>query len=185
MNQMTEKFKNILILLIFAGVGYLFSKPAMPLISKFFIPFPTLEDTILYEGTVEVIGEDCFVGGCPPLRYYVTDASGSHEIYWGLPGDRYGDWYSKVVIDGATGKFWFDPTFGVIQEDFVIHTNIPQAKEKYDGKRIFHGIAESLGTIRLQFNWTKHLFKGLLFIAYLIFYARLAYKLFNDKTNAL
>ena len=156
----------------------------MPLITKLFIPFPTLEDTTLYEGTVEVKGNDCSVGSCPPLFYYVKDGSGLHEIYWGLPGDRYKDWYPKRVIQGATGKFWFDPTFGVVQEDFVIHTTTSRVKE-INGKRVFHGIAENLGTYRLHVNWSKHFFKGLFFFAYLVWYARLAYKLFNEKSNSL
>jgi hypothetical protein len=179
-----NKIKNILILLILAAVGYPLSKQALPLFSKLFMGYPTLEETTLYEGTVEVKGEDCFVGSCPPLIYYVNDATGSHEIYWVLPGGKFKNWYPKIAIQGATGKFWFDPEFGVVQEDFTMHKNSLNSGET-EGERIFHSIHENRSLIAEHFNWTKHWIKALPFIAYLIVFVRVAYKLFNDKTNSL
>ena len=180
---MMNTFKNILILLILAAGGYPLGKQALPLFSKFFMGYPTLEETTLYEGTVEVKGEDCFVGSCPPLLYYVHDESGSHEIYWGMPGNR-NNRHAKIAIQGATGKFWFDPEFGVVQEDFIMHKNNLNSG-KTEGKRIFHDIHDSRSLVAEHFNWTKHLIKALPFIAYLIVFVRVAYKLFNDKTNSL
>jgi hypothetical protein len=76
-------FKNILIILILVLGRYPLSKLAMPLFSKLFMGYPQLENTVLYEGTVEVKGEDdCDKPSCPSLNYYVANTSGSHEIYW-------------------------------------------------------------------------------------------------------
>jgi hypothetical protein len=176
-------FKNILIILILVLGGYPLSKLAIPLFSKLFMGYPQLENTVLYEGTVEVKGDDdCNRSKCPPPAYFVTTDSGTHEIYWGLPGDRKSR-YSKNALQGVKGKFWFDPNFGVVQEEFILH-----AKNPYSGKsetaKIFHSIHERRDSLNQSFNYLKYLLNALPFFIYLIVFVKTIKKLFF-KTNSL
>ena len=170
-------FKNILIILILVAGGYPLSKLAWPLFSKFFMGYPSLEETVLYEGTVEVKGEDsCNKNKCPPPAYFVTTDSGTYEIYWGLPGDRKRR-YSKMALQGLKGKFWFDPDFGVVQEEFILHAKNPNSG-KHETAKIFHNIHENRDSLNQSFNYTKYLLNALPFFIYIYVIIKTVKRLF-------
>ncbi|OAI00575.1 hypothetical protein A1332_18685 [Methylomonas methanica] len=108
----------------------------------------------------------------------MADSSGKHEIYWGLPGDRYTR-FPKNAIQGATGKFWFHPIFGTLQEKFTIHKNEFNNADTWEGQSFFfHGIKEARDLFEEHFDYKKHMLMAIPFFIFLIFFYNAMKKLF-------
>lgn len=89
-----------------------------PVFLRLFVPFPTLEETTVLTGTVEVVGE---WSSKVPARYVIVSESGRHRVYCGLPAERLSCFGFFTPANGATGTVWFHPTFGVLQWDLTLH----------------------------------------------------------------
>jgi hypothetical protein len=103
----------------------------VPLYSKYFISYPKLEEAVIYQGTLSIEGDlRCKIFFCfdIPRKYYVNNKEGKHEIYYGVLGDRINRWQFPDE-NKATGTFWFNPTFGVIQESFKLSKHASTVKE--------------------------------------------------------
>ena len=129
--------KKLLACIFFLGFGVATFFPTLPMFYRAFMPFPKLEEAIVYTGTLSVVGEErCIRGRCSEPNYYVTDATGKHEIYFGLPGGRRYP-YSIANENAGVGSFWLHPKFGVLQHDYQfqgyrIHSNYEHAKKEYE-----------------------------------------------------
>lgn len=92
---------------------------ARPIFIKLFIPFPKIEETTAYEGTlhIEGSGHRTKFGQSAP-DYYIVDKQGlKHKIFWGLPGHEEDTfWRHNKVFENSLCKVSFHPTFGVVEE---------------------------------------------------------------------
>lgn len=98
-----------------------YSVHGWPLLIKWFVPFPKLEEAVVYEGTLHIEGKahSTKFGEVAPA-YYIVGADGRHKIFWGFLGseeERFGGKESN--FEGITGRVWYHPVFGVIQEEFI------------------------------------------------------------------
>jgi hypothetical protein len=132
--RLVKKFLKIIAVVCIGIATFI---PTLPLFYKAFVPFPKLEEAIVYTGTMSVVGEErCIRNRCSEPSYYITDATGKHEIYFGLPGGRRYP-YSIANENAGVGSFWLHPKFGVIQHDYQfqeyrIHSNYEYAKKEYE-----------------------------------------------------
>jgi len=181
MSRIMNYLMKVFILIVWLLLGFKLFIPAQPFLCKVyshFVNFPKLKDAVVYEGTVYVEGEEkCRRGSCIPPTYYVVNSSGKHEIYWGLPGDRY-ERFPKSSIQGATGKFWFHPIYGSLQENFTIHKNEFNNPDSWEGQSFFHGIEESKSLFEEHFKYREHITMAIPFFIFLIFFYRAMKKLF-------
>lgn len=110
-------------------VSYLYSSQAWPLLIKWFVPFPALEQATVYEGKLHIEGaahRDYKFGLIAP-SYYIVDKQGQrHRVFWGYLGDEMGRY--TLAFEGLDTKIWFHSLFGVIQEH---STATPVMIEKY------------------------------------------------------
>lgn len=110
--------KGYLIGAIFAlFLSFLYSPPSWPFFITKFIPFPTLNQAKVYEGTLHVQGKAhrTLKHGWTAPTYYVIDAQGQkHEIFWGYPANELETY--EATAEGMKIKVWFDDYYGVIQE---------------------------------------------------------------------
>jgi len=187
-NRIINTVQKVLILTVWLFSGFILYVPAQPFLCKVyshFVNFPKLKDAVVYEGTVYVEGEEkCRRGSCTPPNYYVVNSSGKHEIYWGLPGARY-ERFPKNGIQGATGKFWFHPIYGSLQENFTIHKNEFNNPDTWDGQSFFHGIEETRDLFEQHFDYTKHMLMAFPFFIFLIFFYKAMKKLFLTTKSTL
>jgi hypothetical protein len=107
-----------------------YSTHGWPLFIKWFVPFPKLEEAVVYEGTLHIEGKarSTNFGEVAPA-YFIVGADGRHKIFWGLPGSEE-DYFlgQDADFDRVTGKVWYHPIFGVIQDEFMA---TPAMIEKY------------------------------------------------------
>ena len=81
------------------------------------IPFPTLEQAKVYEGTLHIQGKAHRTPkrGWEAPRYYVIDKNGKrYEIFWGYPANEHEAYDSTA--EGMKIKVWFSDYYGVIQQ---------------------------------------------------------------------
>ena len=181
-----KKYKPILIVLVLLLICIKLSVPAAPLLCKLFLKYPTLEEAIVYKGTVLIEGEEICKRArqCTPPTYYVVNETGKHEIYWGLPGDRYAR-YSKKSFQNTSGTFWFDPVFGVIQEEYIFNKTEYTPKELFSeiGSKVFRSYNERKDMYDSHFEYNKYMLMAFPFFICLFFliYA-LNTLLFKPKT---
>jgi len=165
--------KKVFILIVWLLLGFKLFIPAQPFLCKIyshFVNYPTLKDAVVYEGTVFVEGDErCRRGTCTPPTYYVVNSSGKHEIYWGLPGDRT-IYLPKIMMQGAIGKFWLHPIFGVLQENFIIQKNELNNPDEWVGQVVFHGIQETRDLFEQHFDYKKHMLMAFPFFIFIIFF---------------
>ena len=154
-----KKYKQILIVVILLVSCIKLSVPAAPLLCKMFLKYPTLEEVAVYKGTVWIKGEEVCKRAkqCTPPTYYVVNDTGKHEIYYGLPGDRYAR-YSKKHFQNTPGTFWFDPVFGVIQEEYLFTKNEYTPKELLGevGNTVFRSYDERKNLYDNHFDYSKY-----------------------------
>lgn len=133
MNGKNERYsaKGYLIAAIFTLIiSAFYSIQAWPLFIKWFVPFPTLEQTTIYEGTlhIEGVAHSSKFGDVAPA-YYMMSKDGPHKIFWGFPGSEKERFLAKeTYYEGVVGRVWYHPMFGVIQDEF---TATPSLMEKY------------------------------------------------------
>ena len=153
-----KKFLGIIALVCIGIAAFI---PTLPLFYKLFVPFPKLEEAIVYTGTMSVVGEErCIRYRCSEPSYYVTDATGKHEIFFGLPGGRRYP-YSIANENSSIGKYWFHPTFGVLQQDSISPST--------PGIRLFYPYELTKKEYDEEFPYKKILLKSLPFLIFLIF----------------
>jgi hypothetical protein len=131
----------------------IFLVQAWPIFIKLFIPFPQIEETTVYEGTlhIEGSGHRTKFGQSAP-DYYIVDKQGiKHKIFWGFPGREEDRFLSKNVFDKSVGKVYFHPTFGVVEEHF--DTFFPyKGHEKWS-----HSYDDRKFNFEHQFEYRKYL----------------------------
>ena len=96
------------------------SLSAWPFFITRLIPFPTLEQANVYEGTLHVKGKAhrTLKRGWAAPRYYITDTKGKrYEIFWGYPANEHEAYDS--IAEGMKIKVWFSNYYGVIQQHSV------------------------------------------------------------------
>jgi hypothetical protein len=154
--RLLKKFLKIIAVVCIGIATFI---PTLPLFYKAFVPFPKLEEAIVYSGTMSVVGEErCIRNRCSEPSYYVTDATGKHEVFYGLQGGRrYPYIYSNENF--TVGTYWFHSTFGIIQEftsaPTGVGTHMPYeiSRKKYEE----------------EFSYKNNLLKALPFLIFLIF----------------
>ena len=98
-----------------------YSVQAWPLFIKWFVSFPTLEEAVVYEGTLHIEGKarSTKFGEVAPT-YFIVGSSGRHKIFWGYPGSEKERFLGhEPRFEGIKAKVWYHPIFGVIQEEFT------------------------------------------------------------------
>lgn len=177
---MTKLQKKLLFLIVlYFSLAYLASSHAKSLFIKDFIPFPKLEEAALYEGKMEVVGTPkCRHRICGAPKYYITTSDGQkHEIFYKLVSDKWNR-YDKEFADGAKGKFWFHPVFGVIQEEITFRDNAMEGW-RANGKTAIHDYSERKDFFENHFDTDKYLMQSLVFIVFLTLGFIHLYKIFN------
>jgi hypothetical protein len=132
MNSFKKKPDNLTFLFAILSFIYLVwatSPTITPFYYWYFVPYPKLEDAIIYTGMLSVEGyHTCDRKGfCTAQKYFVTDSSGKHEIYYGVLGARQTRW-EYPNENKAIGTFWFQPEYGVIQEIYKLNITDPRFK---------------------------------------------------------
>jgi hypothetical protein len=117
---------------------------ATPLLIQF-VPFPVLEDTRQFSGTVEVrlthtVGRG---GGGRLARIYVLTEHGRIEMDCGYFTDRT-TCPDFNLIDGSVGRVWYDSLFGVVQWRLVDKPSgrvsvVDFESSKFDHENKFYG----------------------------------------------
>lgn len=155
------------------------SLPALPLLVKVFVPFPSLEDATLYEGRVEVVGRmHATRNGMVPASYFVVSDKVRQEVWCGYPGDTTLCFGSDTLSNGAYGKVWFHSIYGVLQWDLT------QSYETVRGQREASPISAYRWVFNNHFPYPRYywpLAQSLAFlVAALYFFAKFK-KLLNAK----
>lgn len=176
------KPRNRLLFLIalYFSLAYLASPPAQSLFIKAFVSFPKLEEATLYEGKMKVVGKPkCRHRICGAPKYYITTGDGQkHEIFYRLVSDKW-DRYDREFANEATGKFWFHPIFGVIQEQITFHNNGMEGW-RANGKTTIHSYEERKDFFENHFNGNKYFMQLPVFLIFLALGFIHLYKLFES-----
>lgn len=161
-------FKIFFKVLISLAITYATIIPALPLYYKWFVPFPKLEEATVYTGILSVEGKiSLSKNRCNnSLRYFVSDTDGKHEIYYGLPGCRETPYhYPREYY--AKGKYWFEPTFGVIQsDDYLI---IDEKTKQLGDKRFYISYESNKNDFENQFDYKHALIRATPFVFLLVY----------------
>lgn len=174
--KVIKKVFTSILLLVFI---YLSSMPLWPFYYKLFVPFPKLEEATVFHGILSAEGKSTWkTNKCnTSLRYYVTDETGKHEIYYGLPGCR--EYVLSHAGDNrAIGTFWFHPAFGVIQSDYL---QIIDPETKETGKeRFFASYERKRELFEQQFDYKNTFTRGIPFLLLLIYLVYSATKIIRN-----
>jgi hypothetical protein len=156
--RLLKKFLKIIAVVCIGIATFI---PTLPLFYKAFVPFPKLEEAIVYTGTMSVVGEErCIRNRCSEPTYYVTDSAGKHEVFYGLPGSKKYP-YPYPSENRASGTFWFHPTFGIIQE---------RSRSPFTlGKTLFISYDLSKKEFEEEFSYKKAWLKTIPFLIFIIF----------------
>jgi hypothetical protein len=98
----------------------LYSLPAWPFFITRLIPFPTLEQAKIYEGTLHVKGSAHRTlnhSWTAPSYFVIDEQKQKHEIFWGYPANEREAYDS--IAEGMKIKVWFNDYYGVIQQHAV------------------------------------------------------------------
>lgn len=144
---------------ILLSVAIFSSAPAWPLFIKWLVPFPRLEQAVIYEGILQYkVQLETLNNRSRVTDYYIADKTGKHKVFWGIRGAEDDRFMGKELFNGLKAKVWFHPIFGVIQEEFIVTPTLSEHIPNLKGQSKF-GNSYNHGTYDVfmnHFNYDRY-----------------------------